>query len=416
MNCCSAQRVSASSAPAVAAGIEGGRGHAPLQLARDQVGVAPDVGAVLQHRRAAIAAGQRRQLGLGQDRRDFDAPPGQALEAQHQPRFLCEIGEIVVVKDQFTHDNWAEAGVTCNAGRGQHRRSAQAGQETAAQDRLRLHRGRHRRRGRARHQRAGLPPGAHRAALPGRRLRARPVDDALRPHLFEPDRHRADRPCRPVPPRRRPDAGRGRARRQRALHHVGLQHRLDRGSRQARARPRLVPALLGQGPGRLRGHDQARGRRRPAHARLHRRRARGLQPRAQHAQRLGPPAEAHLEDQVRGAAASGLDDASGCATARPISTTGPSTPAPTPDGQHGGRSRRLPEPRADELEARRALPRAVEGQLRAEGRSCIPTMPSAPSRWASTASWCRTTARASSTSRRRRWRCCRPSATPSATR
>ena len=40
------------------------------------------------------------------------------------------------------------------------------------------------------------------------------------------------------------------------------------------------------------------------------------------------------------------------------------------------RSRRLPEPRADDLEARRALPRAVEGQLRAEGhhasRRCHP--------------------------------------------
>ncbi len=50
-------------------------------------------------------------------------------------------------------------------------------------------------------------------------------------------------------------------------------------------------------------------RRRPAHAGLHRRRAGGFQPRAQHAQRLGPAAEAHLEDQVRGAAASCLDDA-----------------------------------------------------------------------------------------------------------
>jgi len=76
---------------------------------------------------------------------------------------------------------------------------------------------------------------------------ARAVDHAVRPDLFEPDRHRAHRPRRPVPPRRRPDAGRGGARRQRALHHVGLQHRLDRGSRQARARPRLVSALFRQG-------------------------------------------------------------------------------------------------------------------------------------------------------------------------
>ncbi len=37
------------------------------------------------------------------------------------------------------------------------------------------------------------------------------------------------------------------------------------------------------------------------HAGLHRRRARRLQPRAQYAQWLGPAAQAHLEDQVRGA-------------------------------------------------------------------------------------------------------------------
>jgi hypothetical protein len=50
----------------------------------------------------------------------------------------------------------------------------------------------------------------------------------------------------------------GGARCQRALHHVGLEHRLDRSARQARARSRLVSALLGQGPVDLRGYDQAR--------------------------------------------------------------------------------------------------------------------------------------------------------------
>ena len=180
-----------------------------------------------------------------------------------------------------------------------------------------------------RHQRAGVPQGAHRAALPGRRHGARPVDDPVRPDLLEPDRHRADRPRRPVPPRRRPDAGRGGARGQRALHHVGLEHRLDRGSRQDRARPRLVPALFGQGPVDLRGHDQARRRCRPAHPGVHGRRARGLQPRAQHEERLGPAAQAHLEDQVRGAAASGVDDGMDEARHAVSSTTGRSMPAPT---------------------------------------------------------------------------------------
>ena len=83
--------------------VEAGRGHAPLELAGDQIGVAPDVGAVLQHRCAAVAAGERSQFGLGRDRRDFHAAPGQALEAQHQPRLLGEIREVVVVEDQVAH-------------------------------------------------------------------------------------------------------------------------------------------------------------------------------------------------------------------------------------------------------------------------------------------------------------------------
>ena len=90
----------ASAAPLAAAGKSVGVGHAALELARDQARVAPQVGAVLQHRNAAIAAGQRRQVGLGHDRRLLDAAPGQALEAQHQPRLLGEIGEVVVVQDE----------------------------------------------------------------------------------------------------------------------------------------------------------------------------------------------------------------------------------------------------------------------------------------------------------------------------
>ena len=89
---------------------------------------------------------------------------------------------------------------------------------------------------------------------------------------------------------------------------------------------------------------------------------------------------------------------------------------PDADGRQGGRPRRLPEPRADDLEACRALPRAVEGQLRAEGDHASRRRDPRPCRWASTASWCRTTARVSSTSRRRRSKCCRRSATRSATR
>ena len=67
------------------------------------------------------------------------------------------------------------------------------------------------------------------------------------------------------------EAARGR---QHALHHVGRRHRLDRGPRPGRARPRLVPALRRQGPQDLRGHDPARRRRRPLDPGRHRRRAR----------------------------------------------------------------------------------------------------------------------------------------------
>ena len=108
---------------------------------------------------------------------------------------------------------------------------------------------------------------------------------------------------------------------------------------------------------------------------LHRRRAGRLEPRAQHAQRLGPAAQAHLVDQARGAASIRPGCWNGYATARPTSTTGPSTRRPK-RRRLGRRFRRLPEPRADDLEACRALSRAVEGQLRAEGhhasRRCDP--------------------------------------------
>ena len=88
-----------------AVGEEARRGHASLELVGDQPRVAPQVGAVLQDRDAAIAAGQRHELGLGQDRRLLDAPPRQPLEAQHQPRLLGEVREVVVMEDEIGHDS-----------------------------------------------------------------------------------------------------------------------------------------------------------------------------------------------------------------------------------------------------------------------------------------------------------------------
>ena len=67
------------------------------------------------------------------------------------------------------------------------------------------------------------------AALLRRREHARPEHDPVRQDLLEPGRHRAHRPHRAVPARRRHDAGRGRQGRQRALHHVRHRHRPDRG-------------------------------------------------------------------------------------------------------------------------------------------------------------------------------------------
>jgi hypothetical protein len=87
-------------------GKKRGVGHAALELAGHQARVAPQIGAVLQHRNAAIAAGQRCQVGLGQDRRLLDAAPGQALEAQHQAGLLGEVGEVVMMQNEVVHP-WA---------------------------------------------------------------------------------------------------------------------------------------------------------------------------------------------------------------------------------------------------------------------------------------------------------------------
>ena len=171
--------------------------------------------------------------------------------------------------------------------RHQPRRLAQAGQTPAAEDRLRLHRGRRST------TRTGSPATrTPSAAIPaGAALRRRCHDpgsehDPVRQDLLGPGRDRADRGCRAIPARRRHDAGRGGQGRQRAVHHVGRRHGADRGSGQAGARPRLVPALRRPRPQDLRGHDPPRRRCRPLHAGDHRRRAGQLQPRAQPAQRL----------------------------------------------------------------------------------------------------------------------------------
>jgi hypothetical protein len=76
---------------------------APIQLARDAAGVAPDIGARLHHRDVAIAARERQQLRLGQVGRLRHRPPGQALQPEREADLFGEGREIVVVQDQFGH-------------------------------------------------------------------------------------------------------------------------------------------------------------------------------------------------------------------------------------------------------------------------------------------------------------------------
>ncbi len=90
-----------------------------LQAASDQRRVAIDVRTHLQHRRLAIATGERHQLGLGQHPRNDHRTPGETLEAQQQARLLGEGRLPVVMQNQLGHDSTPESAV----GRGPDRAS-----------------------------------------------------------------------------------------------------------------------------------------------------------------------------------------------------------------------------------------------------------------------------------------------------
>ena len=124
-----------------------------------------------------------------------------------------------------------------------------------------------------------------------------------------------------------------------------------------------------------------------------------LQPRAQPAQRLRPAAQAQPGDQARGAAASGLDagvSAQRHAVLRQLGAVCAGRRTPT-----GRRFRRRADRAPMTWKHVERFPQPVAGQPRAQGhhapRRCHPRP-----RSASTASWCATTAPASSTMRRRR--------------
>ena len=76
-------------------------GVALIDQARHQRGVAIDVGADLQERRLAVAAGQRDHVGLGHDHRHGDRAPCEALVAEDQPYLLRERRGRVVMKNQL---------------------------------------------------------------------------------------------------------------------------------------------------------------------------------------------------------------------------------------------------------------------------------------------------------------------------
>ena len=63
----------------VAAAIEARLGKTALQLAQDQLRIAIDVGADLHHRRLAVAARQRCEIGLRHDHGNRHGPPRQAM-------------------------------------------------------------------------------------------------------------------------------------------------------------------------------------------------------------------------------------------------------------------------------------------------------------------------------------------------
>ena len=95
---------SARASPSWPTGSSGGFGRALLDLEHDELGVAVDVGADLQHRRLAIAAGQRHQVGLGHDVGDLTDFQASCLMPK-ATRTFSENGEVaIVMQDQVGHD------------------------------------------------------------------------------------------------------------------------------------------------------------------------------------------------------------------------------------------------------------------------------------------------------------------------
>jgi hypothetical protein len=66
--------------------------------------VAVDIGADLQHRRLAIATGQRHQVGLGHDVGNHDRFPRRFLDAEGDAHLLGERRVRIMMQDEVGHD------------------------------------------------------------------------------------------------------------------------------------------------------------------------------------------------------------------------------------------------------------------------------------------------------------------------
>src|ERR1700730_16247995 len=98
-----------------AAGWIKARGGVPaLEFAHDQLAIAIDVGADLQHRRFTVASCQRRQVGFWHNHGDLYRSPCQTLETKTNPNFLRIGRDLVVGQDDIGHrdglvSGWCES-------------------------------------------------------------------------------------------------------------------------------------------------------------------------------------------------------------------------------------------------------------------------------------------------------------------
>ena len=87
----------------VLGGVQSGLRLNVLQHIANQGGVAINVGADLQNRRAPVAARERHHIGLGHHHRDDHAFPSQLFVAQYKTYFLGERRGGIVMKNQVAH-------------------------------------------------------------------------------------------------------------------------------------------------------------------------------------------------------------------------------------------------------------------------------------------------------------------------